>query len=178
MIKNATVISTAQKHWIVYLVPVLFIAAGLILLLLEPFFAHLAGSFLILGSLIRIVQVSTVKWVLTPEHLFVREGWPWSKHYQQIPVYDLYKIDTQKGKFSRFFNLHTLSTADRESAKEVTHINISNAHEFTSEVAKVLKKTNVATLNKAHELKEQGVLSAEEFNLLNLGVLTQKHLKF
>jgi hypothetical protein len=55
MIKNATVISTAQKHWIVYLLPLLFIAGGLLLLLLELFSAHLVAAFLILGSLIRII---------------------------------------------------------------------------------------------------------------------------
>ncbi|MDB5013122.1 MAG: Short C-terminal protein [Daejeonella sp.] len=178
MIKNATVLSTARKHWIVYLFPVIFIVVGLLLLSLEQFSQHLLAAFFILGSLIRIVQVSTVKWVLTPEHLFVREGWPWAKQYQQIPVFDLYKIEDQKGKFSRFLNVSTLTTADREFAKAVSHINISNASEFTHEVTKVLNKTNVSTLNKAMDLKEQGALTAEEYDLLKLGVMTQRHLKF
>ncbi|MDB5119198.1 MAG: Short C-terminal protein [Sphingobacteriales bacterium] len=178
MIKNATVISTAKKHWIVYLFPIVFTVAGLLLLSFEQFSYHLLGAFFIFGSLIRIVQVSTVKWVLTPEYLFVREGWPWAKEYQQIAVYDLYKIDNQKGKFSRFFNVATLTTADREFEKAVSHINISNASEFTHEVTKVLNKTNVSTLNKAMDLKEQGALTPEEYNLLKLGVMTQRHLKF
>lgn len=178
MIKNATVLSTAKKHWIVYLFPIGFILLGLILLSVQGFAYHLLGAFFIFGSLTRIIQVSTVKWVLTPEYLFVREGWPWAKQYQQIPVFDLYRIEDQKGKFSRFFNVSTLTTADREFAKAVSHINISNASQFTSEVTKVLNRTNVSTLNKAMDLKEQGALTAEEFNVLKLGVMTQRHLKF
>lgn len=170
-------IAYAKKHWIVYFFPILFLAAAIYFMAQDDFNTRLIGAAIGIPALLRIIQVSMVKWFLTSEYVVIQKGWPWSKKYQHIPVFELYKTEADKGKFSRFFNLATLSARGRESYTEpLTHINISNATAFTDEVARVIQSSPAHPLNNAFELKERGAISKEEYELMKLGVMTQRYL--
>ncbi|HEY1025068.1 MAG TPA: hypothetical protein VGE26_07885 [Sphingobacteriaceae bacterium] len=170
-------IAYAKKHWIVYLFPVVFLAAGLYFITQDDTNSRLIGAVIALPALLRIVQASMVKWYLTPEYVVVQKGWPWSKKYEHIPVFELYKTDADNGKFSKFFNLGTLSAKGRENyTDQVKHINISNATAFSNEVTRVVQSSPAHPLNNAFELKEKGAISKEEYDLMKLGVMTHRYL--
>lgn len=164
------------KHWIVYVIPVIFIAAGFYFVAQAEMPGNILGLFMVLSAILRIVQVSTVRWYLTRESLIVREGWPWAKKYHAIPVFDLYQSTAAPGKFSRLFDTATLSARGRELPQLVQHINITDAKSFCEQVDKVVKSSPSHPLNNAYALKERGALSDAEYDLMKLGVLTQKYL--
>lgn len=174
--ESQSAIAYAQKHWIVYVLPVLSLAAGFYFLAQPEMITRLTGLVLALTAVLRIVQVSMVKWYLTPQHLIVRQGWPWAKKYKQFPVFELYRSTAAPGKFSRFLNTATLSASSRDSADTVSHINITGAGDFCSQVDAILQQSPAQPLNNAHALKQMGALSPEEYEVVRLGVLTQKHL--
>jgi membrane protein YdbS with pleckstrin-like domain len=169
-------IAHAKKHWIVYVVPVLFLAAGFYFLTQPLMMTRILGMILALIAVLRIVQVSMVKWYLTPQHLIVRQGWPWAKEYKELPVFELYHSKAAPGKFNRFFNTYTLSAKTRETADSVSHLNITNANDFCREVDLLISKSKAQPLNNALALKEKGAITASEYEMVRLGVLTQKYL--
>jgi len=174
--ETQSAIAFARKHWIVYIIPVLFLGAGFYFLAQTEITGRILGLLLAITAILRIVQVTTVKWYLTQDVLIVREGWPWAKKYHSIPVFDLYQSTAAPGKFSRLFDTSTLSAKGRELPRSVQHINITDAKSFCEQVDKVVKKSPAHSLNNAFALKEKGALSEAEYELMKLGVITQKYL--
>lgn len=174
--ETRSAIAFAGKHWIVYIIPVLFLGAGFYFMTQAEITGKVLGALMALSAILRIVQVSTVKWYLTRETLIVREGWPWAKKYHAIPVFDLYQSTAAPGKFSRLFDTATLSAKGRELPGSVQHINITDARAFCEQVDRIVKTSPAQPLNNAYALKEKGALSEAEYELMKLGVLTQKYL--
>ncbi len=174
--ETQSALAYARKHWIVYVIPVLSLGAGFYFLAQSESISRFTGLILALSAVLRIVQVSMVKWYITPQHLIVRQGWPWAKQYKQLPVFDLYHSTAVPGKFSRFLNTATLSAGTRETSDSVSHLNITDAGDFCRQVYAVIEKSEAQPLNNALALKEKGALSAAEYEMIRLGVLTRKHL--
>lgn len=166
----------ARKHMIVYIFPVLFLIAGCYLLTQSDVLVKGLALVFISGAILRISQVAMVKWYLTPEYLIVRNGWPWAKKFQQISVFDLYESNAAPGKFSKFFGTATLTAKTREGSGAISTINITNAEEFCRQVSTVVKQSSAQPLNSALALKDRGMLTEKEYEVIKLGVFTQKYL--
>lgn len=176
--KKQTPLATAKKHWIVYVLPSLFVLAGLILLNNQAAAFKGAGLLVVLLGFSLILKKANEKWHLTDNHLIIEKGvLPWAKKYMEVPVADIYKTDFTPGKLSRFFKLGNINT--RRRSEECTGFSsafIANPDRFSGHVQLLVQKQPEHSLNQLFELKEKGMISEHEFNIIKLGHVTSRHL--
>jgi hypothetical protein len=172
-----TPIATAKKHWVVYLLPLILIAAGVSLLYMSEILPKVLGTIMILGGAFRMIQIASVKWHLTEDHLFIESGIGRGKKYQQVPVYDIYKSSTSTTKVGRVFNFGTVVAKRRsEHCTGLRHSIVSNPKQFHSHIHTLVQKSPAKDLNQIYELREKGLISESEYNVMKLGYITQHHL--
>ncbi|WP_423148435.1 hypothetical protein [Rubrolithibacter danxiaensis] len=175
---STTPLVTAKKHWIVYVLPLLFTFSGFVFLSQGSIFAKVTGLVIIFFSLRYILRKASVKLHLTHDHLFIETGvLPWFKKYYEIPLFDVYKTSASINRIGRFLNNGTVSARNREDHTDiVSHINIANPQDFANQVNMLVQKLPVHDLNKLYELKERGAISEHEYNIMKLGFITHKYL--
>jgi len=174
--KNYQPVATAKKHWIIYVVPSLIVMAGIVFLNNEQQFFKGAGLLLILSGFYYILKKANEKWLLTDQHLVIKKG-IFPKKYQEVPVQDIYKTNTQTGKLSRFLNIATLNTRRRaDNCSGLVNSNIANAEKFLNELQLIVQRHPSNNLNNVYALKESGAISEQEYNIIRLGYITQQHL--
>lgn len=171
-------ISTAKKHWIVYLPLLLIVTVGIAFLTRDEIYNKVAGIMISLFGLLQMVRIATIKWHLTSDHIYIQQGWPWAKKVQQVPVLQVYQSTaSSKGILGRYFNIGTITTTGRDGVyTNISDRNISNASAFSFEIAKVISKSPINPLNKIYALKENGAVSQSEYDLIKLGMLTNHFL--
>lgn len=170
-------IATAKKHWVVYILPLLLIACGTALLYMSELLPKILGTVMIIGGVIRIVQIAAVKWHLTEEHLFIESGMGKRKKFQQVPVYDIYRSSASTNRVGKVFNFGTITAKRRsEHCTGLRHSIISNPKQFHSHIHSLVQKSPAKDLNHIYELKEKGIISESEYNLMKLGYVTKHHL--
>jgi hypothetical protein len=172
-----TPIATAKKHWVVYILPLLLIASGIALLGSNEISIKVTGGILILGSLLRAIQIAGEKWHLTKDHLFIERGMGPKKTYQKVPVTDLYRSSTSTNKIGRALNFGSV-TAKRRSdhCSGLRHSIISNPKQFHLHINALVQNSPAKDLNKFYELKEHGIITDNEYNIIKLGYITNHHL--
>lgn len=176
--KNYQPIAIAKKHWIIYILPFLFIIAGIVFLNNDQLFFKIAGSAAVFAGLFYSLRKANEKWLLTEEHLVIQKGiLPAFRKYQEVPVHEIYKTYTETGKLGRFVNLASINTRRRaDNCTGLRHSNIANADEFTNELQLMVQKLPSHGLNQVYELKEKGAISESEYNLIKLGHVTRQYL--
>ena len=172
-----TPITTAKKHWVAYILPLLLTASGIALLSTNEGLLKVTGGILLLGSVIRMIQIGSEKWHLTEEHLFIERGIGPKKTYQKVPVTDLYKSSTSTNKIGRKLNFGSV-TAKRRSdhCTGLRHSIISNPKQFHLHISTVVQNSSAKDLNKFYELKEHGIITENEYDIIKLGYITKHHL--
>lgn len=176
--KKITLLTTAGKHPIVYIVPLIFTLAGIFLIGFEELSFKGAGLLLALAGIYHILKKASVKWHLTPDHLYIETGvWPWSKSFTEIPVYDIYKSSTKIDFLGRVFNIGTVKAKRRfDDCSGFSHSNIANPEEFTKHLELLVQKLPSHGLNNLYELREKGMISEHEYNIVRLGHITKQFL--
>ncbi|WP_207425415.1 hypothetical protein [Pedobacter sp. SYSU D00535] len=170
---------TAKKHWIVYLLPSLLVAAGVILVLNDAVAAKVAGAVALVLGFYQILKKSNEKWHLTDEHLVMEKGvLPWAKEFQEVSVTEIYKTHTHPHpKLKKFLNVGHVRTQRRaDDCTGFHHSYIANPQEFSSQLQAMVHKSPASNLNTLYELKEKGAISEKEYNLIKLGHVTQQFL--
>ncbi len=169
---------TAKKHWIVYIIPLLFTVAGITLIGFEEITFKSSGFLLTGLSVYHILKKASVRWHLTNDHVYIETGaWPWSKSYTEIPVYDIYKSSANVHFFGKVLNIGTIKAERRvENCPGFIHYNISNPEEFTKHLNLLVKKLSAHNLNNLYELREKGMISEHEYNIIKLGYITKQYL--
>lgn len=176
--KHARPVITAKKHWIVYLFPLSVIAAGIALFLMPQLIAKIISAALLLMGFILLIKKLSFKWHVTTEHIFVESGFGFTrKKYQQMPVFDVYKSSASVNTIGRILNFGTITTTQRENGDSmISHTNISNAKEISEYLNRYVKTLPTHPLNQVYELKEKGIISEQEYNLVKMGHITKQYL--
>ena len=175
-----TILAVSQKHWATYIIPVLFIVLGLFFLIAKNYFL---GSVLSVYGIAKILSNRSTSWMLTNEDLVIKSGFlPWRKIYFEIPKEDIYEAFYHKSLFGTVFGFGTLTvrrTDGTTSAFSTT--GMTDPQEITGAINSLVRELKKAPLNptfnftgnismadeiqKLVELKNQGILSDEEFDI-------------
>lgn len=177
--KDLRPVMTAKKHWIVYVLPAALVIAGLVLVLGEQPLFKAAGASLSLSGLFLVLKRGTEKWHLTEQHLIIEEGiMPWAKNYHEVSVYDIYKTQTDANpRLKKLFNVGTVKARRRaDNCLGFKHSFVANPEEFSNKLQTIVQKLPSNNLNTLYELKEKGVISESQYNVMKLGHITHQHL--
>lgn len=177
--KDLKPVMTAKKHWIVYILPTVFVLAGLVLVLGDQPLLKAAGAAVSLFGLFLIMKKATEKWHITDQHLIMEEGlMPWAKKYHEVSVQDIYKTQTNANpRLNRLFNVGNVKARRRaDNCLGFTHSFMANPEEFSSKLQMMVQKLPSNNLNTLYELKEKGAISEAQYNVMKLGHVTHQHL--
>ena len=177
--KTETILAVSTKHWAIYILPGIATLLGLFLLIVKSYF--FAGALLLYG-ITKILSNRSTVWVLTNEDLVIRSGFlPWRKTYFEIPKEDIYEAYYSKTMFGSFLGYATITVRRTEgSTSSFFATGMTDPGEIIGSInalVRDLKKrpqqnfVNVNAhpsladeLQKLVELKNQGLLTEEEFN--------------
>ena len=177
--KDLKPVMTAKKHWIVYVLPTVFVIAGLVIVTGEQSLVKAAGASLSLSGLFLILKRATQKWHLTDQHLIIEEGiMPWAKKYHEVSVHDIYKTQTEAHpRLKKLFNVGNVKARRRaDSCLGLKHSFVANPEEFSNKLQTIVQKLPSNNLNTLYELKEKGAISETQYNVMKLGYVTHQHL--
>lgn len=175
----------AKKHWVSYVIPALVVLVGLSFTnggASSLFFAFL----LMLGGVIRIMQVNSVKWTFTGELLIVQKGiLPWTRTYLEIPVFDIYESLMNFGMLGHFLKYGNITIRRTEGiTSKISEAALVNANELSMKINTAVRqfkmgKNGIVTpspvpagksvaeeLKHLAELKASGNLTQEEYDVL------------
>ncbi|MCB9201977.1 MAG: SHOCT domain-containing protein [Flavobacteriales bacterium] len=175
-----TVLVISKKHWVTYVIPVILLIIGALSILSKNFIGGII--FLTLG-IITVLANKSVSMVLTNEDLVFKSGFlPWNKTYYEIPLEDIYESYFEKGIFATIFGFASITIRRTEgTTSSFSSSGMTEAKELTGSINSLIRKikkntkqsfvnvnANISIADEIHklvELKEKGILSAEEFDL-------------
>lgn len=178
-IDNTPVVCESTKHWTVYVGPVFVILLALFFSLgMEKYL--IVWIAIILLSILRILSSKSSKWILTKNELIIKSGFlPWRKSYFDIPIDTIFEAYYEHNLFANIFGYGHLnirrtegSTSSFRTTKMTKHKEITtNINSMVQELKKQEKLMNmpqptvntVDELYKLSQLKQQGILTDEEF---------------
>ena len=175
-----TILSVSKKHWSTYIIPFFGLLLGLLFLFGKTYFI---GIGLLFFGILKILSNRSTSWLLTNEDLIIKSGFlPWKKTYFEIPKEDIFEAFYSHGLFANIFGYGRLtirrtdgttsafSTGGMTNPKEI----IGSINSLVREIKKN-RKMNFLNVNNNHsiadeinklvELRNQGLLNDEEFNI-------------
>ncbi len=175
-----TILAISKKHWATYILPTVAVLFGLFFLLGKY---NIIGIGLIFFGVTKILTNKSTSWTLTNEDLVIKSGFtPWRKLYFEIPKEDIYEALYHRTIFGSIFGFGDLSVRRTDgSTSTFSCSGMTDPKEITGSVNALVRETKKSSKNntvnftnnisladeiqKLAELKNQGILNDEEFNV-------------
>lgn len=177
--RTEMIMAISKKHWATYIFPAIAVFIGIICLFTGHYLIMLL--FFIAG-ITKLLSNKSTAWTLTNEDLIIKSGFlPWRKVYYVIPKEDIFEAYYRKSAIGTIFGYGTLNIRRTEGTTTSFHEKgMTNPDEITGSINSLIRelkknpKVNFVNLNTNHsiadeiqklvELKNQGLLSEEEFS--------------
>lgn len=193
---NETLVHS-RKHLAAYVLPV-FMLLIISRWVSFDFSSYSGFLFLFIGlptailCILKIISLRSVSWILTEEELIIKSGYlPWRKIHMVIPIEDIYEALCSHGMFGSLLGYGNISIRRTEGVtSHISYITMDNHKKITGAInslvrpikkARVYGPSNpVATYNgslvdeltQIMALKDQGVITAEEFQALKTTLIS------
>lgn len=175
------VLCISRKHWSAYVFHSILFIIGLYLASSGGFWIFI-GVVIMLAAAMKILSNFFVKWTLTEEEVIVEGGFlPWAKTYREIPFYDIFEAFYNPSFLGHIFGYGRLTIRRSEGTTTSFSSSCMNSNkEMTSGINTFIRKLKTKDssityvnnqvsismsdeLERLHELREKGILTADEF---------------